>query len=142
MEKSKCNTNFTLVLVTDKYPKETTWTLTLESIDMVIGEGSGYKNDFETHEEDVCIGPNACYMFEIKDKWDDGICCGNGQGSYSGYIEKTGMESISIPGLSGGAFESSRKHKFCLDENGDLVEGEGLGSAIGVRFNGGLRRRD
>ena len=134
MEPQNCATNFTLVLVTDKYPKETSWSLTYEANGMVIGEGSKYKNDFEEHEESVCIRYDACYMFQINDKWDDGICCSNGQGSYSGYLEKEGMESLPIPGLNGGAFETTRRHKFCLDENGDLVEG--MGSAIGVRFNG------
>ena len=131
-----CRANFTLVLLTDKYPVETTWTLTLMSSNSVIGEGSGYKNDFETHEENVCLRYDSCYMFEIRDKWNDGICCSNGQGNYAGFLqyEGTTTDLLPIPGVSGGAFESSVRHKFCLDENGDLVEG--LGNAIGVRFNG------
>lgn len=86
----------------------------------------------------MCIQRNTCYLFEIKDKWDDGICCQNGQGSYAGYIEypNSSEEKLSIPGLNGGAFETSQQHKFCLDRNGDLVEEEGLGNAIGVQFNG------
>ena len=106
------------------------------SSNSVIGEGSGYKNDFETHEENVCLRFDSCYMFEIRDKWDDGICCGNGQGSYAGFLhyEGTATGLLYIPGLSGGAFESSERHLFCLDENGDLVQG--LGDAIGVNFNG------
>jgi len=84
-------------------------------------------------------------MFTINDKWDDGICCENGQGSYAGFIEypQTPNDPIAIPGLSGGAFETRVRHQFCLDEKGQLVERDGLGSAIGVRFNGrngGLRK--
>jgi len=64
------------------------------------------------------------------------MCCGNGQGSYAGYIEYKGSveEPLEIPGLSGGAFETKQEHIFCLDENGNLVEG--FGNALGVRFNG------
>ena len=133
-----CPANFTLALVTDKYPKETTWTLAMISSGNLVAEGFGYKNDFETHEETMCIKFNTCYMFEIRDKWDDGICCDNGQGSYAGFIEYPGSleEPLPIPGLNGGAFETMQKHKFCLDEAGDLVEEAGLGNAIGVRFNG------
>lgn len=134
----QCPANFTLALFTDKYPKETTWTLAIESSGKLVAEGSGYKNDFELSHDTMCVQYDTCYMFEINDKWDDGICCGNGQGSYAGFIERSGSfeEPLPIPGLNGGAFETSQQHKFCLDEIGDLVEGEGLGNAIGVRFNG------
>jgi len=133
-----CPANFTLVLFTDKYPKETTWTLSMISSDRLVAEGFGYKNDLETHEETMCINFDRCYMFEIKDKWDDGICCDNGQGSYAGFIDYLDSvdEPLPIPGLNGGAFETIQRHKFCLDVNGELIEEEGLGNAIGVRFNG------
>jgi len=134
-----CPANFTMILHTDKYPKETTWTLSLDSSGEVVAKGFGYKNDFETHYDTMCIQTETCYMFEIFDKWDDGICCENGQGSYAGFIEyNNGRDAapLAIPGFNGGAFESSQRHKFCLNFRGDLVEEKGLGDAIGVRFNG------
>lgn len=133
-----CPANFTLVLYTDKYPKETTWTLATESSGKLVAEGFGYKNSFEAHEETMCIKYDTCYMFEIKDKWDDGICCDNGPGSYAGFIEYSDslVEPLPIPGLNGGAFETMQRHKFCLDGAGHLAKAEGLGGAIGVRFNG------
>jgi len=134
----ECPANFTLALFTDKYPKETTWNLAMISSGKLVAEGFGYKNDFEYHEETMCIKFDTCYMFEIRDKWDDGICCENGQGSYAGFIEYSNSfeEPLPIPGLNGGAFETIQKHKFCLDVAGNLVEEDGLGNAIGVRFNG------
>jgi hypothetical protein len=133
-----CPANFTLILLTDKYPKETTWTLALDSSGELVAKSFGYKNDFETHYDTMCIQYDTCYMFEILDKWDDGLCCENGQGSYAGFIEYNGVDvdPLAIPGFNGGAFESSQRHKFCLNRWGDLVEEEGLGAAIGVRFNG------
>ena len=111
----------------------------MESSGKLVAEGFGYKNDNEKHDATMCVHFNTCYMFEIFDKWDDGICCQSGQGSYAGFIEYPNMTDeapLPIPGLNGGAFETSQRHKFCLDENGDLVQDEGLGDAIGVRFNG------
>lgn len=137
-ELPECMANFTLVLLTDKYPRETTWTLTETVSGTVVAESLGYFNDFETHLDTVCIEYDTCYMFTINDKWDDGICCENGPGSYAGYIELANSPGglIEIPGLNGGAFFGAVQHKFCLDQNGQLMEGEGLNSAIGVRFNG------
>jgi hypothetical protein len=95
-------------------------------------------DEFEEHEELVCLSYNSCYVFEILDKWDDGICCVNGKGSYAGFLQYEEDESatelqgllgegelLPIPGLNGGAFTDSLQHKFCLDDNGIIVEGLG-----------------
>lgn len=133
---SICPANFTMVLLTDKYPQETSWTLTLVESGKLVAEGSDYKEEFQTYQDTMCIKYDTCYMFEIRDKWDDGICCANGQGSYAGFIEHPNSSEIPtpIPGLNGGAFETKQQHMFCLDANGELVVG--FGDAIGVRFNG------
>ena len=126
-----CKVNFTLVLLTDKYPIETSWSLTNIFTSEVVGEGSGYQNDNEEHVELVCLFYNNCYVFEILDKWDDGICCGNGPGSYAGFLtyEDESAINLPIPGLNGGAFTDSERHRFCLDEDGILVEGLGRSAA-------------
>ncbi|OEU12460.1 hypothetical protein FRACYDRAFT_243712 [Fragilariopsis cylindrus CCMP1102] len=132
-----CSVNFTLVLLTDKYPVETSWSLTNIVTNEVIGEGSGYQNDNDEYVEYVelveCLFFNNCYVFEILDKWEDGICCDNGSGSYTGfltYYDEDDDESaiaieLPIPGLNDGAFfTDSERHTFCLDEDGILlVEG-------------------
>jgi len=131
-----CPVNFTLDLLTDKYPGETSWTLTNIFSNAVIGEAFNYQNDFEIHEESVCLWYDNCYMFEIRDQWDDGMCCGNGQGSFAGFLEYTDSrgrttELVPIPGLNGGAFTDAEQHKFCLDSNGELAEEEGIEKAVG-----------
>eukprot|EP00957_Ditylum_brightwellii_P046414 3523033-Ditylum_brightwellii.AAC.1 len=70
------------------------------------------------------------------------MCCSNGNGSYSGYISSPStQQTLEIPGLNGGAFESSLRHRFCLDENGTLLAGVDS-SAMGVAFHGrGSSRR-
>eukprot|EP00957_Ditylum_brightwellii_P008041 610425-Ditylum_brightwellii.AAC.1 len=30
-----------------------------------------------------CLPADVCYLFTIKDKWGDGMCCAHGEGSYS-----------------------------------------------------------
>jgi hypothetical protein len=128
-----CKVNFTLVLLTDKYPVETSWSLTNIVTSEVIGEGSGYQNENEEYVELVeCLLFNSCYVFEILDKWEDGICCDNGSGSYTGFLttydeddDESAIIDLPIPGLNSGAFfTDSKRHTFCLDEDGILlVEG-------------------
>ena len=120
---NSCPANFTLVVLTDKYPKETTWILKVATENELVAKSRGYNNDFETHHDTMCLQYDKCYIFEIRDKWDDGICCENGQGSYAGFIEypNSAEEPLPIPGFNGGAFETKERHKFCLDGNGRLV---------------------
>ena len=149
-----CRVHFTLVLLTDKFPVETTWSLSYLMTGEVIAKGANYQNEFQEHEEIVCLSYNTCYSFEIRDKWDDGICCDNGPGSYAGFLDYANPQSIEaaqqqsrqdggaggaisdvgeltpIPGLNGGAFEKSEQHNFCLDEDGLVVES--FGEAIDV----------
>jgi len=61
-----CPVNFTLDILTDKYPVETSWTLTNIFLNTVIGEGSSYQNDFEMHEESVCLWYDNCYSTYLK----------------------------------------------------------------------------
>ena len=135
----RCIANFTVVVRTDKYPRETSWTLTETTSLKVVAENEKYTRPFEAHQETTCIQYDTCYVFTISDAWDDGMCCENGHGSYAGYIEyPTTDRLIPIPGLNGGAFESHVSHMFCLNSNGDLEEGPGLGGEIsnaGIQFS-------
>jgi len=126
-----CQVNFTLVLLTDKYPVETSWTLKSISTDTMIGEGAGYKNEFEEHIEFVCLLYNECYTFTIRDKWDDGICCDNGPGSYAGFLQYQDPQSIDTlmqsrqDTIEAGSSSSSNTNNNVVDvftsDEGELV---------------------
>jgi hypothetical protein len=78
-------TQFHLELTTDNWAEETTWEFrTIEGA--VLNSGGPYQegvDDNTTFIEDFDVDPNACYVFEIFDDAEDGICCDFGQGSYS-----------------------------------------------------------
>lgn len=100
----------TIQVMTDKYPKETSWKLT-NSAGTVIESVSA--NDYVTklhlYETEITLPADDCYVFEIKDVYGDGICCGEGEGFYklinnAGDVVVTGgdfgkIDVISFTGL-------------------------------------------
>jgi hypothetical protein len=99
---------FSLSITTDKYPAETEWELTNVPETRTLTGGS-YDQANTDYTKNVCI-PNDIYVFMMKDKYGDGLCCENGQGSYSVSID--GVKVVA----SGGEFrqiESSTLTKEC-----------------------------
>lgn len=72
---------FQLDLLTDDFGGETSWSLSEKESGKTIMSGSGYTSN-AAYPENTCISRGVDYTFEIKDTHHDGICCGNGQGSY------------------------------------------------------------
>ncbi len=106
----------TLILNTDEYPEETTWEL-VDSESTVIASGGPYNGMAETTITEVlCVDPDACYEFVIYDAFDDGICCGFGNGSYS--IEDGSGTTIFA---GNGQFGSSESTSFCLGSECNLT---------------------
>ncbi|KAI2495554.1 Thermolysin metallopeptidase [Fragilaria crotonensis] len=71
---------FQLSIKTDLYPAETEWELR-NAARIVTLKGGPYEVANEEYEESKCI-PNDSYVFQMKDKYGDGMCCDNGVGSY------------------------------------------------------------
>lgn len=72
---------FSLSITTDQYPAETEWELTSISETWTL-TGGPYDKTATEYTEDKCI-PNDTYVLTMKDKYGDGLCCENGQGSYA-----------------------------------------------------------
>lgn len=73
----------TLTINTDDFPQEITWEL-LDGDGLVAASGGPYPGQAGvTITEFFCVQPDACYEFVIEDSFGDGICCGEGEGSYS-----------------------------------------------------------
>lgn len=59
----------------DNYPNETSWTLkNLTGSTIASGTFTG---------DTVCVPTGSCLIFEIRDSYGDGICCGFGNGFYT-----------------------------------------------------------
>jgi len=76
--------DFKLTLTTDRYGEESSWSLKR-------GNGQSYKASSPgqyaggSHTQLIiyeCLAIDTCYIFEMKDAYGDGLCCGYGDGSY------------------------------------------------------------
>jgi len=103
-----CLDNEVVISITfDNFPEETAWSIS-DSNNVVIASAT-YTNseaDGSTVTETVCL-PNGCYDFVITDAFGDGICCTNGNGSYT----VTGLEGLLV---SGGTFTSIESTNICI----------------------------
>lgn len=75
-----------LILNTDSWSSETTWSFTNSSgVVLYSGgpySGTGQPTAIETITETFAVSANECYTFTINDAYGDGICCQYGNGSY------------------------------------------------------------
>jgi hypothetical protein len=95
---------FQLDLLTDRYPRETTWTVT-DVRNIVQASGSGYTSSNFLYKESRCLNSLEYYKFTIFDAWGDGICCAYGNGAYT-------VKYNGIVVSSGGAFGKSSQSSF------------------------------
>ncbi|MCX2745622.1 S8 family serine peptidase [Mangrovivirga sp. M17] len=106
------DTEVTLVLTTDDYGSETSWTLT-DASGATIGSGSGYGNN-QTYTETFCLADGE-YTFTINDSYGDGICCSYGNGSYA---ITDGNNTL----ISGGEFASTESKNFTIGAGGPACD--------------------
>jgi hypothetical protein len=105
---------FQLVLLTDNFGDETSWSLTNKASGQTLKSGSGYASN-AAYPETECIPRGVDYTFEIKDSHSDGMCCHSGQGSYT----------VSVDGevvASGGEFQFEEATTFFVSgENPEQI---------------------
>ncbi len=112
-----CNTscsngnNFTLTIVLDNYPGETTWTVTDGGTTVASGGPYGTQPNGSNVTETFSLS-GGDYVFTIFDSFGDGICCAYGTGSYSL------SDELGNTLASGGAFASSESTNFCAGDGG------------------------
>jgi hypothetical protein len=102
---------FTLLINTDLYGRETSWSLKESSSSIPIASvpTSTYTNDLEYtitydyrtpgYESKFCLTPGSTYILLVSDSYGDGMCCGYGLGSFSGMVD--GVEMFSNDGEFG-----------------------------------------
>ena len=72
---------FELSLLTDKYPRETTWNVVSASTGRVVLFGGPYDKRQTSYTVSESLHAEDCYKIFIYDAWGDGICCSYGRGS-------------------------------------------------------------
>jgi len=95
-------------ITTDKYPWETSWKLyPYDNSSNILMSGNGYngKGKTFTQTKDLSCGS---YSFTIQDSDGDGLCCGNGKGSYNIKIKGTVV-------VEGGQFKFEETTQFFVD---------------------------
>ena len=92
-------TDINLSLTFDNYPQETSWQI-LNDNDEVVYSGSDYNAANSTFNTTLSLEA-GCYTFNIFDSYGDGICCTNGNGSYS-----IGIDAFAFSGADFGHVES------------------------------------
>ncbi len=98
-----------ILIHTDNYPEETTWTLEDEQGNELLS-GGPYSSDDTDYTQAICLAQFSCYTFTIEDSYGDGICCAYG----NGFFEITDGNNIIV--ASGGEFGYSQIVDFCLGE--------------------------
>merc|ERR1711933_105022 len=106
------NVNIKVDIVTDNFASETSWTLR----DVCPGggqvaAGSGYSEPGKLYSDSTTT-KNSRFEFMIVDAYGDGICCGQGTGSYTVSVDD-------LPVASGGDFGQSQS-KFFGECTGDV----------------------
>ncbi|MEC9303145.1 MAG: hypothetical protein VYD59_01740, partial [Bacteroidota bacterium] len=78
------NAMFSLEILTDNFPTETYWILEDENGNIIDQISAGDLICSNTYYNwDIIVDPSICYTFTIYDSYGDGICCSEGNGSYS-----------------------------------------------------------
>jgi len=87
-EAISCDDNemlFDFKMVTDNHGSDTSWDLRGQTDDGMHLTGAEYISNDSVRVKS-CI-PKNCYIFTINDDAGDGICCSNGKGAYSLFID-------------------------------------------------------
>ncbi len=98
--------NLLIEIVTDNYGSEIEWELINQTSGVSLASGGPYQDGTTGTSHDQLIelnDENACYSFIITDSYGDGICCNEGQGSYTVTLDdaiiKQGGQYGSIEGF-------------------------------------------
>ena len=93
----------------------TVFTLEVESMFLNLSKSEGFYT-LRSTQYDPFIIPNLCkgesYTFTIEDAYNDGICCGYGQGNYT--VNVLDSANTVIEEFTGGSFTSSDTLSFTI----------------------------
>jgi hypothetical protein len=102
-------TDVTLNLLTDNYGEEISWELTNQDGTILYSAVADTYEDAQAYSQVFSLPDAGCYTFAIHDGYGDGICCSQGQGSYS--LTTAGGEVV----ISGGEYGHGESVSFKLE---------------------------
>ena len=110
IEALDANSFITIVLLTDNFPAETSYTLTSMNTGNTIAELGGLATtaNGQTFSERVCVDLEDCFTLTINDSFGDGICCAYGEGNLT--VEDNQGNTIAF---SNGQFGAQQVITFC-----------------------------
>ncbi|MBL7983901.1 MAG: T9SS type A sorting domain-containing protein, partial [Flavobacteriales bacterium] len=113
----------TLTLIPDDYGGDITWTLENDN-GTVLYQGGPY-TDLNTTPiiREFCLGDD-CYVFTINDAFGDGICCEEGNGSYT--IQSAFFTQVD----SDGNYGDGETREFCIDGVGVAEIADNAGARL------------
>ncbi|MFH6604507.1 BspA family leucine-rich repeat surface protein [Maribacter algicola] len=102
-----------LEIVFDSFAEETSWRIINADGSAILAEASYTAAQSNTTITEQITGlPDGTYQFIIEDSFGDGICCGQGSGSYR--VTKNGVVLF-----GGGQFANIQAFTFCIDSSID-----------------------
>lgn len=106
-----CEANLILQLTFDFYPSETSWDIQ-DADGKIWASGGPYNNApiSSSTKIDICL-PYGCYIFNMRDAYNDGMCCNYGEGSFKL------LDANNRVLATGGAFGKVSSHNICLQSN-------------------------
>eukprot|EP00568_Trieres_chinensis_P003290 CAMPEP_0183297908 /NCGR_PEP_ID=MMETSP0160_2-20130417/5065_1 /TAXON_ID=2839 ORGANISM="Odontella Sinensis, Strain Grunow 1884" /NCGR_SAMPLE_ID=MMETSP0160_2 /ASSEMBLY_ACC=CAM_ASM_000250 /LENGTH=688 /DNA_ID=CAMNT_0025459809 /DNA_START=37 /DNA_END=2100 /DNA_ORIENTATION=+ len=104
-----CNgIDVTLDLTTDNYGEETSWNVVDNDGIVHYSRNELYYGDAQNYIESMCLTGPGPFTFTIFDSYDDGICCGYGNGNY-----KLSLDGIVVH--EGGNFGSQDSYTISVE---------------------------
>ena len=104
-------TQIRLEIKFDNFADETSW-MFQDSEGSILYSGGDYgdNDNGTTLDQTFDFAPGLCYLFTISDSYGDGMCCGQGQGSYELIPNVNGTVGNTF--YSGGEFAASASKQF------------------------------
>lgn len=102
----------TIAILTDNWPAETTWEL-LDLDGNEIASGGPYDQQTTLFTQEVCVNPDACYIFTLFDSYGDGIISG---GNLIGDYQILNAEGLALANLMNPDFGFEETNTFCANE--------------------------
>lgn len=99
---------FTVVVITDDFPEETFWQITDQDNELVATGGTYDGLFFQTITTPICLNDDGCYIFQMFDRFGDGIT--NGQYFILNAAGDTVLNQF-------GDFGIQRASIFCTDDS-------------------------
>lgn len=122
-----------LTIVTDRYPRETSWSLKNSAGTTVASKSAGsYTSSNRTYTQNITGLAAGDYTFTINDTYGDGMCCSYGNGSYT---LKSGTTTVA----SGGNFGSTQSTSFCVNAGSGVAPSFAQNGAVDPAISNWIR---